>query len=204
MWFLVGTGASIGPGFHSLGSGLDQYSYLSPAPTPDANRETSGGYCISVDDSRNALGSWIEGPGGAAAGAAAEDADYRGQRLGLPEQGAGALASTGRRLVGLVVDWWLCALVAYGLIAQGNLSRANDWTPVVFYVLSVLTVGTIGSTPGKRLLGMRVVRTDGSRATLGQVALRTFLLFLVIPAVIWDRDGRGMHDRLVGTVEVRM
>jgi uncharacterized RDD family membrane protein YckC len=26
---------------------------------------------------------------------------------------------------------------------------------------------------------------------------------LVIPAVIWDRDGRGMHDRLLGTVVVR-
>lgn len=129
---------------------------------------------------------------------------YRGQRLGLPEQGAGAMASTGRRLAAVVVDWWLCALISYGLIAHGNTVLANYWTTFVFFVLSVLTVGTIGSTPGKRLLGLRVVRVDGSRATPGQIALRTFLLLLVIPAVIWDRDGRGMHDRLVGTVEVRI
>ncbi len=156
-----------------------------------------------MDDSRNALGSWIEGPQVGAAPAEG-DPEYRGQRLGLPEQGSGSMASTGRRVLALLVDWWLCVLIAYGLIAHGNLVRTNDWAYFVFFLLSVLTVGTIGSTPGKRLLGLRVVRADGNRATLGQVALRTFLMLLVIPAVIWDRDGRGMHDRLVGTVEVRI
>ncbi|MFC1416726.1 RDD family protein [Streptacidiphilus cavernicola] len=156
-----------------------------------------------MDDSRNALGSWIEGP---KVGPEQTDGapEYRGQRLGLPEQGSGSMASTGRRVAALVVDWWLCVLVAYGLIAHDDLARTNDWAYFVFFVLSVLTVGTIGSTPGKRLLGLRVVRADGARATLGQVALRTFLMMLVIPAVIWDRDGRGMHDRLVGTIEVRI
>jgi len=33
--------------------------------------------------------------------------------------------------------------------------------------------------------------------------IRTVLLCLFIPAVIWDRDQRGMHDRLAGTVLVR-
>jgi hypothetical protein len=32
---------------------------------------------------------------------------------------------------------------------------------------------------------------------------RTLLLMLVVPAVVWDRDGRGLHDRLSGTVELR-
>ena len=138
-------------------------------------------------------------------GAAPTDGDpeYRGQRLGLPEEGAGSMASSGRRLLALLVDWWLCVIVSYGLITR-DLVKADDWALFVFFVLSVLTVGTIGSTPGKRLLGLRVVRADGSRATLGQVAVRTFLMMLAVPAVIWDRDGRGMHDRLVGTVEVRI
>jgi uncharacterized RDD family membrane protein YckC len=26
------------------------------------------------------------------------------------------------------------------------------------------------------------------------------LLLLFIPALIWDRDGRGLHDRAAGTV----
>ena len=155
-----------------------------------------------MDDSRKVIGSWIEGP--RIGGASPEgDPAYRGQRLGLPEKGTGSLASTGRRLVAVVIDWWLCALVSYGLIAHGDTVVANYWSTVVFFLLSLLTVGTIGSSPGKRLLGLRVVRLDGSRATLGQVALRTFLLVLVIPAVVWDRDARGMHDRAVGTIEVR-
>jgi uncharacterized RDD family membrane protein YckC len=29
------------------------------------------------------------------------------------------------------------------------------------------------------------------------------LLGLLIPAVIWDRDGRGLHDRAAGTVVIR-
>jgi len=34
-------------------------------------------------------------------------------------------------------------------------------------------------------------------------ALRTVLLCLAVPAVIWDTDQRGLHDRLSGTVLVR-
>jgi uncharacterized RDD family membrane protein YckC len=33
--------------------------------------------------------------------------------------------------------------------------------------------------------------------------VRTVLLCLVIPAFIWDRDGRGLHDKAAGTVVVR-
>ena len=32
--------------------------------------------------------------------------------------------------------------------------------------------------------------------------MRTVLLFLVIPAVVWDRDGRGLHDKIAHTVIV--
>lgn len=156
-----------------------------------------------MDDSRKAIASWISGP---RAGAEELGADfgYRGQRLGLPEEGPGSVAGTGRRIVALLADWWLCALISYGLVARGDLQVANLWALAIFYLMSVLTIGTVGSTPGKRLLGLRVVRLDGGRATLGQVAVRTFLLVLAVPALIWDRDTRGLHDKAVGTVEVRV
>ena len=32
---------------------------------------------------------------------------------------------------------------------------------------------------------------------------RTILLCLVVPAVVWDSDGRGLHDRVAGTAIVR-
>jgi hypothetical protein len=36
------------------------------------------------------------------------------------------------------------------------------------------------------------------------IVLRSVLLVLVIPALIWDRDGRGLHDRLARAVQVRI
>ncbi|MFB6557236.1 MFS transporter, partial [Streptomyces sp. NPDC056405] len=95
-------------------------------------------------------------------------------------------------------------LVAYGLLSGGKAQSASNWALVVFAVLSVLTVGTVGCTPGKRLLGLRVVSEGGGRITLPRVVLRTVLLVLVIPAAIWDRDGRGLHDRLSRSVQVRI
>jgi len=170
---------------------------------PGANRAASDDYCGSVDDSRKIIGSWIEGPG-AGTEQFGGDLGYRGRRLGLPEEGPGSIASTGRRLVAVLIDWWLCALIAYGLISHRDLVVANYWTMFVFFVLSVLTLGAVGSTPGKRLLGLRVVRLDGGRASVAQAALRSFLLLLAIPALVWDRDGRGLHDKAVATVEVRI
>lgn len=131
------------------------------------------------------------------------DFGYRGQRLGLPEEGPGAVAPVGRRVAALFVDWGLSVLIAYGLLSGRDLLAADRWALVVFCVMSVLTVGTVGCTPGKRLLGLRVVGVRGDRLTLWRTALRTLLLALVIPAVVWDRDTRGMHDRLTGAVQVR-
>ncbi len=133
------------------------------------------------------------------------DFGYRGERLGLPEEGPGSIASVGRRLAALFVDWALCLLISYGLLAHGrSASAVSNWAFVVFGVVSVLTLTTVGCTPGKRLLGLRVVRADGGRLGAGAVVLRTILLLLVIPAAIWDRDTRGLHDKAVGAVQVRM
>ncbi|KJK59140.1 RDD family protein [Saccharothrix sp. ST-888] len=154
-------------------------------------------------DTREALGSWIDGPKAAAEKMGA-DFGYRGERLGLPEEGPGSLARPGRRIGALFVDGWLCSLIAYGLLARGDQSEANLWTTPLFYVVTVLLLATAGTTVGKRLFGLRVVRLDGSRATIPQVLLRTLLLCLVVPALVWDRDTRGLHDKAVGTVEVRV
>jgi len=34
--------------------------------------------------------------------------------------------------------------------------------------------------------------------------VRTALLAVVIPAMIWDRDTRGFHDKIPGTVTTRI
>lgn len=154
-------------------------------------------------DNRQAIGSWLSGPR-----AAAEDMGiefgHRGERLGLPESGPGSVAPLGRRFGALAIDWALCMLIAFAFLAQGNQQRAGNWALLIFLVLSLLTVGTVGSTPGKRLFGLRVIAEDGTRLSLPRVLVRSVLLLLVIPAVIWDRDTRGLHDRLARAVQVRI
>jgi uncharacterized RDD family membrane protein YckC len=134
---------------------------------------------------------------------AGADFGYRGEQLGLPEDGPGSIARPGRRLGALAVDWALCLLIAYGLITDGYRQATGNWALLIFFVLSVLTVGTIGFTPGKRLFGLRVVHLDTGTVNPLRTLLRTALLCVAIPALIWDRDGRGLHDRLAHTVEVR-
>ncbi|MGC5342830.1 RDD family protein [Streptomyces sp. DT24] len=153
-------------------------------------------------DNRQVIGSWLSGPR-AAAEDMGVDFGHRGKRLGLPEHGPGSIAPLGRRFGALFIDWALCVLIAYGLFARGDQQATSNWALAVFLVMSVLTVGTVGCTPGKRLLGLRVVAEDGGRLGLGRVLIRSLLLCVAIPAFVWDRDGRGLHDRLARAVQVR-
>lgn len=154
-------------------------------------------------DKRQAIGSWLSGPR-AAAEEAGVDFGYRGQQLGLPEEGPGSIARPGRRLGALAVDWGLCVLIAYGLITDGYGRATSNWALLLFFLMSALTVGTVGFTPGKRLFGLRVVTLETGTVNPLRALLRSALLSVAIPALIWDRDGRGLHDRLAGTVEVRV
>ncbi|MFI5871211.1 RDD family protein [Streptomyces sp. NBC_00377] len=155
-------------------------------------------------DNRDAIGSWLSGPR-AAAEEAGVDFGYRGEQLGLPEEGPGSIARPGRRLGALAVDWGLSVLIAYSLITDGYRPPATtNWALLVFLVMSLLTVGTVGFTPGKRLFGLRVVSVGTGTVSPARSAVRTVLLCLAVPALVWDRDGRGLHDRLARTVEVRI
>jgi len=124
----------------------------------------------------------------------------------MPESGTGSLARFGRRLVAVLVDWFLCDLIAAGFmgyrLGQGGLGSFKPL--VIFVVMNLLLVGTLGFTIGHRLLGIRVVRLGGAAAGPFLALNRTILLAVVIPAVIWDRDTRGFHDKIAGTVTVRI
>ncbi|NKY39108.1 RDD family protein [Cellulomonas septica] len=159
------------------------------------------------------MGSWLEGGSPAATTA-------RGARLGLPPDGPGALASLGRRVAALAVDWTVCLLIAATFFPVERtgfyLTRgAPTATLLIFLLENVLLVGTVGFTLGHRVLGLRVRRAavtpsgaapvpdTGRPPGLLSGLVRGVLLCLVIPAVVWDSDGRGLHDRLAGTAIVR-
>jgi uncharacterized RDD family membrane protein YckC len=124
----------------------------------------------------------------------------------MPQRGRGSLARFGRRAVAVTVDWFLCLLIATGLmnyrLGGGGLGPFKPLA--VFVLMNLLLVGTLGSTIGHRLLGIRVVRIGGASAGPLRALVRTVLLALVIPAVIWDRDTRGFHDKIPATVTVRI
>ncbi|WTW94538.1 RDD family protein [Streptomycetaceae bacterium NBC_01309] len=135
-----------------------------------------------------------------------EDAfGYQGKRLGLPEEGSNSLAPTGRRLIALLIDWLLCYVIAYAFIGRGDLNATgtNMGTLAVFAAANLLLVSTLGYTVGKRIMGLRVVSVTRDHLTPLAVVVRTLLLCLVVPAAVYDRDGRGFHDKAVGTAVVR-
>lgn len=129
----------------------------------------------------------------------------RGVRLGLPASGSGSVAGFGRRIAALALDWVASILlvrVLFPSVPYGS-PESSLATLGVFYVEAVVFVWLIAASFGQRLLGLAVVRVDGGRLGLGAALLRTMLLCLVVPAVVIDRDGRGLHDRAVGSVVVR-
>jgi hypothetical protein len=55
-----------------------------------------------------------------------------------------------------------------------------------------------------RLLGLRLAHPrPAARLALWRAVVRTGLLFLLVPALVVDADGRGLHDRLTDTAVVR-
>lgn len=141
---------------------------------------------------RRSVGGWLGGPGSAYGGTGR--GDFPGQRLGRPETGAGSLARLGARVQAFLLDAVMCALIAWGFW------RDTAWTTPVFALEVLVLTAFLGASAGQFLRGLRVVRLDGGAAGLPRAALRTALLLLLIPVLVWDGDGRGLHDKVAGTV----
>jgi uncharacterized RDD family membrane protein YckC len=127
-------------------------------------------------------------------------------------QGPMSAAPMGRRLLALLVDWLLCALIVssltghvlFGSAADGHYFAAQYGTLLLFVFEVYLLTAISGLTVGKRIFRIRTISTDGSTPGFKWAAVRTLLLLFVIPACITDRDLRGLHDRAANTIVVRM
>ena len=132
-----------------------------------------------------------------------DEQEYAGQRLGLPEQGPRSAASWGRRIAALFVDWVASLLVASLLDAWAGIDNPNGWlTLIVFLVEATIFTALAGGSFGQLALRVAVVRLDGRPVNVLQSLLRTFLICLVIPPLVFNRDNRGLHDLAVGTITV--
>lgn len=124
---------------------------------------------------------------------------WAGQYLGLPESGPASMASYSRRIGAVFIDWFVASGI--GMIIEPG----NQWVVLgTFLVLHFALLWLFGTTPGKRVFRVQVVQLGGATIKLYQAAIRAILLCLVIPVLIIDRDSRGLHDKLAGTVEIHM
>jgi uncharacterized RDD family membrane protein YckC len=130
---------------------------------------------------------------------------YPGQRLGLPEDGRGSAASWLARFGALVIDWITSMLVASISAGQSMWSSdASKWpVMVVFLVELTLFTALAGGSFGQIVVRIAVVRLDRKPVNLLQSLLRSMLICLVVPPLVFNRDGRGLHDLAVGTIVVR-
>lgn len=124
--------------------------------------------------------------------------NFPGERLGRPASGPGSIARVGRRLAALAVDWAAAVIVAIAFFDYDSLAIT-----LIFALVQIVFLPTLGASPGHALVGLRLVRIDGAWVGPWRPLVRTALLVLVIPAVIWDADQRGLHDKAAATVLVR-
>lgn len=134
------------------------------------------------------------------------DSGHPGQRYGLPATGVGAVAPLWRRAIAFVVDCVLAGVITSLFAHHDFLLRdqaANSWGVLTWFLITVIGVGFFAATPGMVLFGLRVARVDGAAYVFPvRAAVRAVLVLLIVPAVIWDHDRRGLQDKAAGTIVV--
>jgi uncharacterized RDD family membrane protein YckC len=111
-----------------------------------------------------------------------------------------------RRIAALFVDWFASLLVAGFFVGPEVMTSngAETWLPLlVFWVEASVFTSLAGGSFGQLVVRVAVVRLDGGPVNLLLAVVRTLLICVVVPPVIYNRDQRGLHDLLAGTVTIR-
>jgi len=108
------------------------------------------------------------------------------------------------------VDWVASGLVAVLLFDYqwfGATAGEQGWVgaaPIlVFLVEATLLTALLGGSFGQLALRVAVVRVDGRPVSVLHAFVRTLLICLVVPPLVFNRDQRGLHDLATSTVAVR-
>jgi uncharacterized RDD family membrane protein YckC len=106
------------------------------------------------------------------------------------------------------------------VVVASRLERLGSW--LVNLILTILTLGIgwiiwwfivapRGQNPGKAVVGLRVIKTDGRACRTGYMFLRGLvgIVLGVIPFylddlwILWDKNTQTLHDKVAGTVVVK-
>lgn len=155
---------------------------------------------------RDVAGSWLGGPTWSEDG---PEQSFKGERLGLPEHGEGSLAPLGVRVGALIVDWLLAyatvgilvMVFGPGLLGGDSLAGVASWSvPMIWGAAGIVCVWLFAQTPGQAVLGIGTARTDAEeRVGALRALVRVAFIFFLLPPLVQDENGRGMHDRATGT-----
>ena len=114
------------------------------------------------------------------------------------------MATWRRRFAAIFLDWIPSVMV--GSLLQGTLGLTRDqatFLPLVVFFLEVtFFTALVGGSFGQIATRLAVVRIDGKPLGLLRSALRTLLICLVVPPVVFNQDNRGLHDMAAGTIVV--
>ena len=147
---------------------------------------------------------------------------------------AATAAGRGTRLVAVILDGIIFSAMVYipmvigvgmnghPVLSNGHfnpmvLVGAGTWLPTIGFIvwcwLTILFVARNGQSIGKKLLGIKVVRSDGSRASLGRIfLLRNFVntLLAVVPfyglvdaLLIFGEARQCVHDKIADTIVIK-
>ena len=112
--------------------------------------------------------------------------------------------SQGRRMLGVLIDWLMSYAIAIGFFVEFGEPSMEAVVFLIFTAQYLLFAALGGATPGHRVVGLKIVRfSDGAMPTPLQALIRTGLLVLIVTAITFDHNGRGINERLSNTVLVR-
>jgi uncharacterized RDD family membrane protein YckC len=109
------------------------------------------------------------------------------------------------RVSELGLGWAMNLLLSGGAAGPAALAVGTFVAALYFFIFTWLR----GQTPGKRLLGVKVIDAWGERPSVARAALRTagYAASAILCSIgfLWigfDREKRGLHDWLAGTYVV--
>ena len=111
-------------------------------------------------------------------------------------------ASWLHRILALVIDWFACLGITVLVLGPDGWSSnqySGLYTLLLYVLENTLFTSLVGGSFGQLATRLRVVRLTGGRLNPLQAFLRSAMIALVIPPLVFRPDGRGLHDMAFGS-----